>query len=141
MDKDKRKLIEEYNEDSFYVYDGLEAIRKDTSMYMNSRGVKGIMQMLIEPIDNAVDEAKALFDIHAVDIKIRLNKDGSASVEDNGRGIPFGIHSKYKIPACYITFERIHGGGKLKGTSANGYRGSIGVHGVGMACVTAHLSG
>ena len=137
MDNEKKKLIADYDEDSIYLYEGLEAIRKDTSMYVNSTGIDGIMQLLIEIIDNSVDESKKLLGIQPVNIDIELRKDGSAKVTDNGRGIPYKMSTRYHKPSCYIAFEHIHGGGKLKGTDSEGYSNSIGVHGVGLACVNA----
>jgi len=125
----------EYSADSFDILEGLEPIRKDPTMYVNSTGVDGIFQLLMECIDNSVDESKVLEGIRLVKCIIKLNRDGSAIIEDNGRGIPVEINKKHGIPAIYIALEYIHGGAKLYNKSS--YGASIGVHGVGLSCVNA----
>jgi len=126
-----------YSADSFEILTGLEPIRRDPNMYINSTGVDGILQLLIECIDNTVDESKVLKGVKKVVGKISLKKDGTAVIEDNGRGIPVDINKKYGIPAVYISFEHIHGGSKLIGNVNSSYSSSIGVHGVGLSCVNA----
>ena len=136
-DENNNNIIGSYTADDFDVLVGLEAVRVDTTMYINSTGVDGIMQLLVECIDNVIDESKVLDGIKKVTCKVNLLPDGKAIIEDNGRGIPVEVNKKIDKEAVYISFEHLHGGAKLKNNTGSQYGASIGVHGVGLACVNA----
>lgn len=122
-----------YNADDLKILEGLEAVRIRPGMYIGSTGVKGLHHILWEIVDNAIDEAANGF---ADEITVKLWKDGSASVEDNGRGMPTDVNTKVKMSGVEIIFTKLHAGGKFD--SAN-YAFSGGLHGVG-ASVTNALS-
>lgn len=115
------------------VLEGLEAVRLRPGMYIGSTGEKGLHHILWEIIDNAVDE---IANKYGNRIDVILNKDGSATVEDNGRGIPIDIHPTYKVSGIELVFTKLHAGGKF---DSNEYTYSGGLHGVG-ASVTNALS-
>ena len=98
-----------YDADSISVLEGLEAVRKRPGMYIGSVSRKGLNHLIYEIVDNAVDEHLAGF---CDRIHVTLNKDGSATVEDNGRGIPVGMHEK-GVPAERLVFTTLHAGGKF----------------------------
>lgn len=122
-----------YNADDLKILEGLEAVRVRPGMYIGSTGVKGLHHVLWEIVDNSVDEAA---NGYADEITVTLHSDGSASVEDNGRGMPTDINTKAKMTGVEIIFTKLHAGGKF---DSNNYAFSGGLHGVG-ASVTNALS-
>ncbi len=122
-----------YNADDLRILEGLEAVRVRPGMYIGSTGVKGLHHILWEIVDNSIDEAA---NGYADEITVKLWKDGSASVRDNGRGMPTDVNSKVKMSGVEIIFTKLHAGGKFD--NAN-YAFSGGLHGVG-ASVTNALS-
>ena len=121
-----------YTAKNIQVLEGLEAVRKRPAMYVQGgTGIDGYHQLLTEIIDNAVDEALAGY---ADTIEVTLNVDGSASVQDNGRGIPVDIMKKEGRPAIEVIFTELHAGGKF---DSSAYKVSGGLHGVGASVVNA----
>ena len=127
------KTNDEYSAKNLEVLEGLDAVRMRPGMYIGSTGIKGLHHILWEIVDNAVDEAA---NGYANRIKVTLHADGSASVEDNGRGIPTDIHPKEKVSGVQLVFTKLHAGGKF---GQGNYEYSGGLHGVG-ASVTNALS-
>ncbi|MBO7736750.1 MAG: DNA topoisomerase IV subunit B, partial [Clostridia bacterium] len=126
-------MAQKYNAEDIKILEGLDAVRLRPGMYIGSTGPKGLHHILWEIVDNAVDEAA---NGYADAITVRLYKDGSASVEDNGRGIPTDIHPKTKVSGVQVVFTQLHAGGKF---DEHNYSFSGGLHGVG-ASVTNALS-
>ena len=119
-----------YDADSIAILEGLEAVRKRPGMYIGSVSTKGLNHLIYEMVDNAVDEHLAGYcsEIHVV-----LEKDGSCTVSDNGRGVPVGMHAK-GLPAARIVYTTLHAGGKFDDSA---YKTSGGLHGVGSSVVNA----
>ncbi|MBQ8406181.1 MAG: DNA gyrase subunit B [Clostridia bacterium] len=131
--KEKVEVNTEYSAKNLEVLEGLDAVRMRPGMYIGSTGIKGLHHILWEIVDNAIDEAA---NGYANKVTVTLHSDGSASVEDNGRGIPTDIHPKEKVSGVQLVFTKLHAGGKF---GQGNYEYSGGLHGVG-ASVTNALS-
>src|SRR5436305_7743749 len=127
----KSKQAGEYGEGSIRVLKGLEPVKQRPGMYTRTDNPLHVIQ---EVIDNAADESLAG---HGKRIKTSLHSDGSVSVEDDGRGIPFGLHPEEKAPVIELVFTRLHAGGKFDKGKGGAYSFSGGLHGVGVSVTNA----
>ncbi len=124
-------MAKDYSVSDIKIMEGLEAVRMRPGMYIGSTGVRGLHHILWEIVDNAVDEAA---NGYADQVRVTLHKNHAVTVEDNGRGIPVGIHEKLGVSGVEVVFTQLHAGGKFDNDSY-GYSG--GLHGVGASVVNA----
>ncbi len=124
-------MAKDYAAKDIQVLEGLDAVRMRPGMYIGTTGAKGLHHLLWEIVDNAMDEAMGGF---ATEVRVELRRDGTAAIEDNGRGMPVDIHPTQGVPGVELIFTRLHAGGKFNNEN---YAYSGGLHGVGASVVNA----
>ncbi len=127
--KNKQELNNDYNAEHIQVLEGLEAVRRRPSMYIGSTSSRGLHHLLFEVVDNSIDEVSAGYCRH---IQVTVNEDQSATISDDGRGIPVENHPQENLPAVEVVLTTLHAGGKFGGDS---YKVAGGLHGVGISVV------